>query len=219
MAKVLVNPRSVYTWDAKSLRYRAPNGAFVSQRAIKQSLNTFVRNVQTEIGRLASEVASGQMPVAEWQRQTANLIKSSHLASAAAAKGGWAQMTKADFGRVGNGLKIQYKHLRGFAKELRSMTPEAIVRRAGLYGMSAAGAYERARFESFNDLKVGKGVKVQMRNRLNKNAEHCHPRDGRPGCVEETQRGWVDLGELSLPGERACFSQCLCEVEYQIVKE
>jgi hypothetical protein len=212
----LVNPRSVYTWDAEVIRYRGPSGAFVSQQAIKQALNTFVRRAQLEIQRLAREMTAGRIPIEEWQRQTANLIKSTHLANAAAAKGGWGQMTPADFGKVGQQLKLQYQHLRKFAKEAAagSLTPEDIERRAGMYARSAAGAYERARFDTFSAI-AATGAKVEMRNKLGQ-AEHCHTSTKRVGCVEETARGWVSIGEMTLPGSRNCLSNCRCSLQYKV---
>lgn len=219
MAKALVNPRSVYTWDARSRRYRGPSGAFVSQRAIKQSLNMFVRAVRREIERQARDVAAGRVPVDEWQRLTANLVKSAHLASAAAAKGGWAEMTKADYGRVGQGLRFQYSRLRGFGRDVaaKRLTADAIVDRAGMYGDSASGAYEKARYQTYADL-AATGVRVEMRNKLGK-GEHCKPGNGKPGCVAENARGWVALGALSLPGDRRCMTRCLCSVSYRIVED
>jgi hypothetical protein len=212
----LVNPRSVYTWDPRALRYRGPSGAFVSQQAIKQALNTFVRRAQVEIQRLAREMTAGRIPIEEWQRQTANLVKSTHLANAAAAKGGWGQMTPADFGRVGQRLKLQYQHLRKFAKEAATgaLTPENIERRAGMYARSAAGAFERSRFDTFQAM-ASAGIKVEMRNKLGK-AEHCHTGKGRVGCAEESARGWVRLGDMTLPGERQCLSNCRCSVQYKV---
>jgi hypothetical protein len=214
MAKALVNPRSVYTWDAKALRYRAPSGAFVSKQAIKQALNTFVLRSQKEIERLAGQVASGKMTVQDWQEQTANLIKNGHLASAAAAKGGWAQMTPGDYGKLGAGLKFQYAHLRDFAKEVsvKRLTPKDIIDRAGMYARSSSGAFEQARFDTYADM-VEAGARVRMRNKLGK-ADHCTPGNGRPGCVAETERGWVEFGEMSLPGQRKCLTRCFCTIEY-----
>lgn len=218
MAKALVNPRSVYTWDADALRYRSPSGRFVSQKAIKQALTTYVRRVQKEIERLAGEVVAGRIPVDEWQRLTANLVKSAHLANAAAARGGWAQMDARAFGKIGSDLKFQYTKLRAFAKEVAAgkLTADAIVDRAGMYARSASGAYERSRFDLHDDL-AATGVAVQMRNVLGK-GEHCKAGNGRPGCLEEAARGWVPLGELSLPGERRCLARCLCRVEYKTRK-
>lgn len=218
MAKALVNPRSVYTWDAKSLRYRGPSGTFVSQRAIKQALTTFVRRAQRETERLAGRMAAGLLPVGEWQRQTANLVKSLHLASAAAAKGGWAQLTPADYLAVARGLKFQYRHLRTFAADAGKLTPGAIVRRSGMYARSAAGAYEQARFDGYADL-VESGATVLTRTVLSKTADHCQAGHGRPGCVEEAARGWVAFGALSLPGSRRCLTGCLCSAEYWVVRE
>lgn len=217
--KTLVNPRSVYTWDKQSLRYRGPSGKFVSQQAIKQSLTTFVKRVQREIERLGREMSAGRIPVEEWQRLTANLIKAAHLSASASAHGGWAQMTPRAEGRVGSALKFQYSKLRAFAKDIAAgkLSPDEIVARAGMYARSASGAFEQGRFDTYDDLATETGATVEMRNKLGK-GEHCKPGNGKPGCAEETARGWVPLGQLSLPGKRRCLTRCLCSVTYRVRK-
>lgn len=191
--------RSRYIWDETSLRYRSPRGRFVSARALKQSLNSYVRRSQKEIRRIASQVASGSLDVAEWQRLTANLVKSTHLASAALAKGGWAQMTKADFGRVGQGLRFHYERLARFAAEVESgrLAPGTIQMRAGMYAASAGGVYENTRRDAAAD------VFTEERRVLGA-AEHC------PDCIEEAAKGWAPVGTLRKITDSACRTNCRC---------
>lgn len=217
MAKALANPRSLYRWDAKVQNYRRPDGRLVSRRAVKQALNAYVKRTEQEIMRLGREVAAGTIEVAEWQRLMANNVKNAHLSAYAAARGGWAQLTQADYGRIGSGLKFQYKRLRGFAKELANLTPDAIEDRSGMYARSASGAHEQGKYDGWREVERARGVVVLMRNRLGK-GEHCKAGSGRPGCEEEAARGWVPLGEMSLPGSRRCLSRCLCEVRYRIAE-
>lgn len=209
MAKALVNPRSLYTWDKAVLKYRRPDGRFVSQQAIKQALNGYVRRTQAEIQRLSREVAAGKMPVAEWQRLTSTAIKNAHLSAYSAARGGWAQLTQRDYGRIGAELKRQYKHLRGFARKIPVLTPTQVEARAKMYGGAARASYELGRLDGFTDMAAEQGVTVQCRNRLGQ-GEHC------PECLAETAKGWVEIGELSLPGSRICLSNCLCSLTYRV---
>lgn len=203
MAESLTQLRSRYTWDRNSLRYRSSTGRFVSQRSVKQSLNSFVRRAQKEIVSLATEVSTGAISIPEWQRQTANLVKSTRLASAAAAKGGWAQMTQSDYGRVGQGLREQYKYLRKFAKDIKRGIPAGTVRnRAGMYAQGASGVYEETR------RREAKAVFTQERNILGR-SEHCKK------CIEQTARGWVKVGELIPIGSRTCLSRCRCRYQFR----
>lgn len=204
MAKTLASIRAQYVWDAKSLRYRSGTGRFVSQKSIKQSLNTYVRRAQKEIQRIAGEVARGALPVEEWQRLTANLVKNTHLASATAAKGGWAQMTQADYGRVGQGLKFHYNRLGKFAAEIESgrLAPGTIQQRAGMYATSAGGVYENTRRDAAKD------VFTEERSILGK-AEHCAL------CKSEAARKWVPIGSLVPIGARTCKTNCLCRYGFR----
>lgn len=207
--------RSRYRWNANAQRYVLPSGRFASQRAVKQSLTTFVKRTEREIQSLARQVAVGTLLVAEWQAATAFRVKNIHVAMRAAGRGGLAQLDSRDYGQLGAELRFQYRRLRAFAQEVAAgrLTPDAIVARSGMYARSGSAAYERGRFDGYERLAMT-GVAVEMRNVLGK-GEHCTGGNGRPGCREETDRGWVALGGLTLPGSRRCLTRCLCRVAYR----
>lgn len=204
MAESLAALRSRYEWDATALRYRGPRGAFVSAKAVKQAHTTYIRRSTREIERLATQAASGALPVDEWQRLTANLVKSVHLASAAVAKGGWAQMTPADFGRVGQGLRFHYGKLAKFAREIQTgrLNPGTVRQRAGMYAAAAGGVYENTR------RRDAAGVFTEERNVLGK-SEHCQV------CKDQTARGWVAVGTLVPIGQRSCLTRCRCRYAFR----
>lgn len=199
MAKTLRPVRTGYTWDPKSLRYRSPTGRFVSQRAFKQSFNAHIRKATREIESLAREVESGKLSVADWQTRMKNEIKTVHLESAAAARGGWAQMTKSDFGKVGAGLKFHYKKLKGFAKDIAAgkLPLGTIVARAAMYATAGGGVYENTRRDEAGE------VFTEERRKLAK-SEHC------PTCKEEAAKGWAKVGTLRKIGDSECMTRCLC---------
>lgn len=207
--------RSRYRWNANAQRYVGPSGRFVSQKSLKQALTTTVRRAEREIESLARQVAAGTMDVAEWQTATAFRVKNIHIAMRAAGRGGLAQLDASDYGRLGADLRFQYRRLRTFAAEIAAgrLSPDAIVSRAGMYARSGSAAYERGRFDGWDRLSRT-GVAVEMKNVLGK-GEHCTAGAGRPGCSEESERGWVPLGTLTIPGSRRCLTRCLCRLIYR----
>ena len=72
-------------------------------------------------------------------------IKMSHLANAAAAKGGWDQMSQADYGRAGQAIRAQYDYLNKFAQQVADGTQKldgTLTRRAQMYAEAGRDTYE-----------------------------------------------------------------------------
>lgn len=204
MAKTLRQIRTGYRWDAKSLRYKTPTGRFVSVRSLKQSLNQFVRRSAKEIESLAGQVARGEITVPEWQRAMVDRVKNIHVAQAAASRGGWAQMDARAYGKVGQGLRREYRYLKKFAADVAGgkLAAGTIVSRAGMYAMRGAGVYENNRRDVATD------VFTEERNVLAQ-SEHCE------GCKAATEQGWVKVGTLVPIGSRNCLSRCLCRYAFR----
>jgi hypothetical protein len=97
-----------------------------------------------------------------------------------------------------------------------AVSDDKAVARAKLYAATARSTYEESVVQSWLDL-AATGVAVEQRNVLAADAEHCKTdeRKGTIGCVEETRRGWVTLGTMSLPGRRTCRQGCACRMEYR----
>jgi hypothetical protein len=198
----------VYTWDEKAGRYRGPGGRFVPQAEVHRALSDAIDQSAKEMKAAALLFREGNLSLLEWQLTMEREIKSTHLASAAAAAGGFAQMSKADYGRVGNQIKAQYQFLRGFVQDIQKGLPldGRFLNRVGLY--IEAGRATFSLFERLRNKAKGKG---QERNILG-NAEHC---TGAGSCTEQTARGWVAIGELIPIGQRLCRVKCKCMIEYR----
>ena len=134
------------------------------------------------------------------------IIAESHLATIAAARGGWARMRFSDYGRAGQIIRREYKWLSQFVTNLnakRVILDDRFERRAQLYAAAARGSYESAmRVEM-----MGRG-RGEERSILN-TAEHC------AGCLAEAARGWVRIGALVPIGARDCIANCKCTIEYR----
>jgi hypothetical protein len=196
--------RTGFRWSPAAQRYIGPSGKFVSSDAVRRSLRQFVRRGEGRVARLAADVAAGRLTVAEWQRRTADLLKRMHLAGASAAKGGWAQLTPSDTGRVGGQLRFHYERLSRFAREVRAgrLSRRQIIARARLYARAVTPAYENHR------RRAHVGIYAQER-RVRQADESC------PTCVREAARGWVATGTLLPLGESECRIGCKCRFEFR----
>jgi len=201
---VIAPPATGFRWSPPSQRYVSPSGRFVSNDAVRNALRKFVKRGEARIARLAADVSEGRLSVKEWQRQTADLLKRMHLSSAAAAKGGWAQMTPADTGRVGGQLRGHYRYLDRFAREIkaRRLSRKQIIARSRLYARAVTPKYENDR------RRAAIGVYAQER-RVRQADESC------PTCVREAAKGWVAMGTLLPLGESECRTGCLCRWEFR----
>lgn len=196
-----------YTWSEASQRYRhAQTGRWVARAEVRRALDTALDRSRTEVTRLSRQLVNGQMSLADWQVAIAKEVKGMHLTSAALAKGGWAQMTPADFGRVGRTLRDEYGYLASFAQQVKDGTQKldgSLVSRANLYAQAPRGTYHAT--EGYSMQATGK---TEYRNVL-ANAEHC------AGCLAETAKGWVPIGTLKPIGQRLCLANDRCSLEYR----
>jgi hypothetical protein len=197
-----------YTWDERAGRYRGPGGRFVAQEEVHRALNEVIDQSAKEMKAAALLFREGDLSLSEWQLLMEREIKNTHLASAAAAVGGWAQMTQSDYGRVGAEIKAQYQYLRGFVQDIQQgITLDGrFINRVGLY--IEAGRATLALFEKLRNKARGMS---EERNLLGV-AEHC---TGAGSCTEQTGLGWVPIGTLLPIGQRLCRVKCKCAIEYR----
>jgi hypothetical protein len=199
-----------FLWSATALRFRdVASGRFVPQAAVRQAVDVVVDKGADRLARLTAQLRAGALDVPTWQAQFAQELKLTHLATATAAKGGVAQMAPADWGRVGQQLRVQYGFLRGFAADVASGKQPLDGRaesRARLYGQAARATYEETR----RGIQRERGG--QERRVLHSARESC------ADCVSYAGRGWAPVGSLPAIGESACRSNCRCTLEYRAVR-
>jgi len=91
-----------------------------------------------EVDSLAERMYVGEISIGQWEEQMRGLIRELHASVAAIGKGGWDQMTPADWGRIGPVVKEQYRYLHAFAEKIATdrdtISLEAIKARAHMYG-------------------------------------------------------------------------------------
>ena len=137
----------------------------------------------------------------------ADEMKMLHTGAAAVGRGGWTQMSQADWGWTGQRLRAQYGYLRNFANDIATghqPMDGRLTARAQMYA-EAARATQREMIRR-TAISIGR---QDERNHLGA-ADHCG------GCVEATARGWVPIGTLPAVGSRTCRSRCHCWIETRV---
>lgn len=191
-------------------RYIDARGHVVSGKAVRIALDKTLESSSRNMQALSQQLKDGQLTLDEWRAGMVREVKMSHMASTAAAKGGWAQVTDADNQRAGGFLRWQYDRLNKFAKQIESGEQKLdgrFMQRSQMYGQAARTTYDATQRHDM----VSKGFD-QERNILDPMAEHC---EGDNSCVVETAKGWVPIGKLVRVGQRRCLTHCRCRIEYR----
>lgn len=196
----------MFRWNEKAGRYVGPKGRFVSRLAVRHALDMALDARSAAMRALSGRLRAGEISVREWQTAMMADVKAVQLYGAASAKGGWAQLTQADFGRVGAHVKRQYEYLSRFAQQIASGEQPldgVFLARADMYGQAGRAIHHET---ERREMEI-RGMN-QERNVLGV-ADHCVE------CLEETRRGWVPIGTLRPVGQRVCTTRCKCSIQYR----
>jgi hypothetical protein len=202
------NPLSPeYLWNEKAAQYvNRSTGRFVPRSEITDQLFKVTKQSSNIMRALSQELRDGNISLANWQIQMMQQIKVTHLAGAAMQRGGWQQMTQADFGRVGQIVRREYNFLRDLANGIESgeiKLDGRILLRATQYGQAG-----RETNITFWDLEADRRGFDEERSILNP-AEHCKE------CVNEAAKGFQSRGEMIPIGQRLCRANDKCDKEYR----
>jgi hypothetical protein len=193
-------------WNEQAGRYIRSTGHFVARSEVRAALDRTLDTAEKRMAAVTEQLRQGSIALPDWQLQMAREVKSVHLASAALAKGGWAQMAPADYGRAGQLIRRQYAFLRNFAQQVANGEQRldgTLARRAGMYVAAGRGTFHQVERREMEQ----RGMTEERNLR--------HAGDSCQGCLTETARGWVGIGELVPVGSRTCRTACRCSVEFR----
>jgi hypothetical protein len=169
----------------------------------------------TGVSALCDQLKANTISLAEWQAEMRDVILNELTQAMILAKGGRDFVTQSDWGYMGSQAKTQYTYLDKFVAEISAnptgwLSGNRLNARANLYSQLGYAALE----DDLQREKTKAGF-TEERNVLDPGAEHCHETSGRPGCEEITAKGWVPIGTLPKIGERACYTNDRCELQYR----
>ena len=201
----ILGDESRYRWNEVAGRYINQSGDFVSFAEVRRYLDEVLDRHERKTLSLSTSLREGSINVQQWQSGMKDSLKDLHLVSGALARGGWAQMSQSDYGRVGSQLRFQYQRLARFATQIERGLPldGRFRRRVELYAQSGRVSYTAALRQEM----ALRGY-TEEKSVLAK-ADHCSE------CVAEADKGWVPIGTLVNIGERICKSNCRCHFEFR----
>lgn len=173
-------PPSRFTFDERAGRYRTARGTFVREAAVRDALDRVLAAAESQTRALGDLLRTRQVPVAEWERRMRLACKDAHLQAYAAAQGGWAQLSPADYGRIGADVRRQYAYLRRFRRQLEDGTQlmdGRFTRRMAQYVNAG-----RVRYHAVERAEKERRGYAEAR-RVRGAADSC------PGCVAAAARG------------------------------
>lgn len=195
-----------FRWSEKAGQYVRRNGRFVPRSEVRRALDTALRAEQKRTQRLARDLRAGRVTLTQWRTEMRDVIKNVHVYSAASAQGGWAQLSQADYGRIGQIVRGEYGHLERFARQISRGDPRAKGGRLDARAMQYAEAGRDTYHQTERATALGVGYRFE-RNVL-------HPADHCGGCLGETARGRVRIGQLIPIGRRDCRRKCRCSLAF-----
>ncbi len=212
--KVKRSKYSTYRWNpslGSTGRYIDENGRMVPSRDVVRQTERVIKGVRQEMRGLSLDLAKGDISLQRWYNGMRERIKLIHGLHAAIAKGGWANMTQGDWGRVGALTKKEYQYLANFALELKTGKQKldgSFLYRSEMYAMaSRRTASEVARHEAKK--------KHTEEKRVLGVADHCTTRGGKVGCLELAGRGWQPITSMPQIGDTPCRIHCHCHYIYR----
>lgn len=191
----------------KSGRYRnLRTGRVVSSAEIRRGVETVIRKSARRVEALSGQLRSGSISVEDFEISMRAELKSVHLATSMAAKGGREAMSQSDYGRVGQRLRQEYQYLARFSDQIASgqlPLDGRFTRRAASYSNAARNTFA----ETERSERIAHGDRWE-RNVL-------QPGESCEGCKAATDAGVVPIGSLPQVGSRDCLSNCRCRIVYQ----
>lgn len=196
-----------YRWEPNagaSGRYRDERGRFVSGATVRRELDGYLA-ADDPAKALAEALRGRSLSVADWEVAMRRHIKNTHLNAVAMERGGYANLTPADYGRAGQVIREQYGYLRGFAGDIASGKQKldgTLDRRAQLYTQAGRETFYRSKHAN-----LAPGIDMVRSIK--------HARDSCREC-EYLNGKWYKVGdpEYKLPGQRICTKACRCSESY-----
>lgn len=195
-----------FVWDARAGQYRASStGRFVSRASVRAALEAALLAEERSAISLVAQLRTGSISLAAWRSEMTDLIKTVHLYSAAAARGGWAQLTPEDIQRITTIVRREVSYLDATAWRI-STHDMPLDGRVATY----ARQYALAGRETYD--AVDRAVALETGYTHERNI--LHPADHCEDCAYAESLGWVPIGTNRPIGQRQCRRHCQCTMEY-----
>jgi hypothetical protein len=198
-----------FVFDSASQRFRYTSGdrsgQFVSQAKIKGIVDReYIRSRKAILGAIGDRLISGDLELADWEAEVAQVLKALHINSYTLGKGGIQRLTPRDYGTIGAKIKREYAYLRNFtnAAATGEMSIAQFQNRLRMYADSAFATYQQARVISH------RSDGFEWYRNIRNASESCNE------CISISAQEWGETGTYAAIGARQCKSGDRCHWEF-----
>jgi hypothetical protein len=168
---------------------------------VRSELDAYLAASDDVVAALAGQLRDRAISLADWELAMRAEIKRTHLNAIAMQRGGWANMTPADYGRAGQIIREQYGFLKNFAADILSGKQRldgTLARRMKLY-------VDAGRNSFYKSLHANRKPQITHVMSIRTARDSCKD------CIE-LDRKWFRIGDprYLLPGRRQCNHNCQC---------
>ena len=196
-----------YDFITSNGKYRGPDGRLISRVELRGLIDKLSSFVVRRSKNIATRFDAGKITAAQFNAEMRELLKAGHIVAASVGRGGKAQMTAKDWGKVGAKIRWQYGYLDKFARKLERGAIANTANRARQYVNAIYVSYATALQETVKELGPVKGEDIKVRLITN----------SREGCIEcenDEAEGWMAVDDMAEIGTRLCGDFCLCFLEF-----
>lgn len=197
-------------FNPRTGRYRdLRTGRFIGWNAVEAIAVRDANKTERDLIRIFKEFKGEKIDQYEFERRLHQRLKESYIVQTALGKGGVSQLTKKDYGTIGNNLKEYYrrseKSIEGFV--FGEVSEKQLVSRIKNYARNSHIQYQIAH--------VGMREKLGYEGwrSLNTNANHCGE------CISHQTLGYVSAKKIVPLGYKCgCRMHCKCRIKWRKVK-
>jgi hypothetical protein len=129
-------PQTKFVFDTAKRQYETASGHVVSPAQVADLLQTSIKDSQTRVRALTTQFKEGALSLPEWQIAMRDEVKLIHTLAGVSARGGWAEMSQSDWGRIGQMTRFHYERLNKWGLQIEQGL-RVNVGRADLYAKAA----------------------------------------------------------------------------------
>lgn len=197
-----------FNYDTNTGQYFDPRTRqFVPRSRMIDVMNQRIAASNELVAVAVAQAQAGEISFSQMQSILTTEVRNLNVQLYALGKGGFNQMTQADYGRAGNILRTEYTYMRKFISDIQTgnMTPAQVANRYNLYMDHAWQSYWTGDVQA----KATAGFTEEKRDAENDKAT-CDD------CRRYDSDGWQPINTFPRPGQKCqCKARCRCEVIYR----
>lgn len=111
---------AVWKYDKATKSFVDEFGRLMGEAELAEVRDHYLDSMSELLESYGKNLAEGRWPISQYEAEMRRRLKDAHIAEYVLGRGGVAQMTPSDYGKIGSTLKKQYKYLRRFLDDVEA---------------------------------------------------------------------------------------------------